>query len=229
MATPLFTEALAEITATLQAQFPDLADALSRANAIIANDGVVPEPDGRSAKVRSQSNPSSFHLVNGACDCASALYRPGTVCGHRMAWRLWQKVMERLAMDEEERWEPVEMEDDGMLGRFATLDPQFVVRINDKPFVKFAGLLQLAHKRGLQELRVEWTHNDAELSLAQATAVFPFGTFADVGDASPGNTNPKVRAHFRRVAGTRAAARALRLALGVEYVAAEELGEEVTA
>jgi hypothetical protein len=105
------------------------------------------------------------------------------------------------------------------------VDPKFVVLIQNKPFVRFAGLLELAHQRGLQSLGVTFTYNDPELSLAQATAVFPFGTFTDVGDASPGNTNQKVRAHFRRVAATRASARALRLALNINMVALEELCE----
>ena len=85
------------------------------------------------------------------------------------------------------------------------------------------GLLTLAHQRGLQALRVTWTHNDAELSLAHAVATFPFGTFADCGDASPSSVTKAVALHFRRVACTRAAARALRLALGVEVCSVEEL------
>jgi hypothetical protein len=48
-----------------------------------------------------------------------------------------------------------------------------VVQIQGKPFVKFAGLLDLAHQRGLQSLKVAWTYNDAELSLAHAVAAFP--------------------------------------------------------
>ena len=98
--------------------------------------------------------------------------------------------------------------------------------IQGKPFVKFAGLLDLAHKRGLQALKVDWTYNDAELSLAHAVAVFPFGTFEESGDATPTNTTKKVALHFRRVALTRAAARALRIALGLDMVAAEELADE---
>jgi hypothetical protein len=66
----------------------------------------------------------------------------------------------------------------------AGIAPHHIAMIQGKPFIKFAGLLELAHKRGLQELRVEWTYNDAELSLAHAVAVFPFGTFQDSGDAT---------------------------------------------
>jgi hypothetical protein len=61
--------------------------------------------------------------------------------------------------------------------------------------VKFAGLLDLAHQRGLQALKVDWTSNDAELSLAHAVAVFPFGTFEESGDASPSNVNKGMAKH----------------------------------
>ena len=91
--------------------------------------------------------------------------------------------------------------------------------------MKFAGLLELAHQRGLTSLKVDWTYNDAELSLAHAIAVFPFGTFEESGDATPANVNKKVAPHFRRCALTRAAARALRIALGLDMVALEELDE----
>ncbi len=104
---------------------------------------------------------------------------------------------------------------------------QHVVLIQGRPFVKFAGLLQMAHDRGLVALTAEWTFNDAELSLAHAVATFADGrTFEESGDASPANVTRKVAVHFRRVALTRAKARVLRDALGVDLVAVEELAEE---
>jgi hypothetical protein len=102
-----------------------------------------------------------------------------------------------------------------------------VAYIQGKAFVKFAGLLQMAHERGLVALTAAWTYNDAELSLAQAVATFADGRrFAECGDATPGNVTKKVAPHFRRVALTRALARCLRHALGVDLVAVEELAEE---
>jgi hypothetical protein len=104
---------------------------------------------------------------------------------------------------------------------------QYVVMIQGKPFVKFAGLLQMAHERGLVALTADWTYNDAELSLAHAVATFQDGRrFEESGDATPGNTNRKVAVHFRRVALTRAKARVLRDALGVDLVSVEELDGE---
>jgi len=103
------------------------------------------------------------------------------------------------------------------------IDPRFIERIQNKDFVKYEGLLVLAHERGLQSLTAAWTYNDPELSLAHATAVFPFGTFAESGDASPNNVTKKVAPHFRRVALTRAKARCLRDALNIGLVAVEEM------
>jgi hypothetical protein len=104
---------------------------------------------------------------------------------------------------------------------------QHVVLIQGKPFVKFAGLLKMAHEHGLIALTAEWTYNDGELSLAHAVATFQDGRrFEESGDATPANTNRKVAVHFRRVALTRAKARVLRDALGVDLVAVEELADE---
>ena len=98
--------------------------------------------------------------------------------------------------------------------------------IQGKPFVKFAGLLQMAHEKGLVGLSEGWTYNDAELSLAHAVATFQDGrTFEGSGDATPGNVTKKVVPHFRRVALTRAKSRALRDALNCDLVSVEELGE----
>ena len=57
------------------------------------------------------------------------------------------------------------------------IDPRFIVTMQGKPFVRFTGLLQMAHERGLVSVTVEWTYNDADLSLAHAVAVlFPAET-----------------------------------------------------
>lgn len=96
--------------------------------------------------------------------------------------------------------------------------------IQHKPFVLFAGLLTLAHARGLLSLKVTFISVTSELALCAAVATFKDGSvFADVGDASPSNVNKAVAKHFPRVAATRAAARALRHGLNVNMVAFEEL------
>jgi len=104
------------------------------------------------------------------------------------------------------------------------IDPKFLVTISGRPFVRHAGLLKLAHERGLQSLTVEWTFNDADLSLAHAVAVFADGRrFEESADSTPLNVGKKVALHWRRLSLTRASARALRLSLGGDLVAVEEL------
>jgi hypothetical protein len=88
-------------------------------------------------------------------------------------------------------------------------------------------LLKRAHEVGLQSLVVQWTFNSEDLSLAHAVATFADGRrFEESADATPLNVSKKVALHWRRLALTRASARALRLALGVDLVATEELADE---
>jgi hypothetical protein len=92
--------------------------------------------------------------------------------------------------------------------------------------VKFAGLLQMAHERGLVALTADWTFNDAELSLTHAIATFQDGRrFEESADSTPANVGKKVAVHWRRMSLTRAKSRCLRDALGVDLVAVEELAD----
>ena len=228
MTTSPFTQALQVEVATLQTQHPILAGALDKAYTLVAGGGVFPLPDGHTAHVQSQSDPTVSHLVNGTCDCTATQYHAAP-CAHRLAFRVYQRTVERLTVDPEERWEPVPGDisssdvtplPEGPHG----IDPRHIVTIQGKPFVKYAGLLELAHQRGLVALTAAWTYNDAELSLGHAVATFQDGRrFEESGDASPANCSGKVALHFRRVALTRAKARVLRDALGVDLVAVEEL------
>jgi hypothetical protein len=111
-------------------------------------------------------------------------------------------------------------------GSASRVPPESVVMIQGKPFIKFSGLLQMAHAQQLVELSETWIYNDADLSLAHAVAIFEDGRrFEGSGDASPSNVNHKIVPHFRRVALTRAKSRPLRDALNIDMVAVEELGE----
>jgi hypothetical protein len=97
-----------------------------------------------------------------------------------------------------------------------TVPAEYIVWIQNKPFIKFAGLLQMAHAQDLVELSETWTYNDAGLSLAHSVALFEDGRrFEGSGDATPDNVTKRVAPHFRRVALTRAKSRALRDALNM--------------
>jgi hypothetical protein len=105
-----------------------------------------------------------------------------------------------------------------------TLPSQYIQLIDGKPFVRYAGLLAMAHQRGLQQLEATFLSVTDSLALAQATATFLDGRrFTESGDATPENVHVGVRPHFARLALTRAKARALRDALNIGMAAVEEL------
>jgi hypothetical protein len=105
-----------------------------------------------------------------------------------------------------------------------TIPPQYIQVIHGKPFVRYAGLLAMAHTRGLQRLEATFISVTEALALAQATATFADGRcFTESSDATPENVHFGVRPHFARLALTRAKARALRDALNISMCAVEEL------
>ncbi len=97
---PTFLEAVRAETSALQTAHPILRCGLDKAFALVASGAVFPEDDGTSAMVQSQSDPTQYHPVNGACDCKAAQYHEAP-CAHRLAFRLYQKVCDRLAAEEE--------------------------------------------------------------------------------------------------------------------------------
>jgi hypothetical protein len=100
----------------------------------------------------------------------------------------------------------------------------FTVMIHGRPFVRYAGLLLMAHAHGLQTLDVRFVSVSATLAVAEAVATFRDGRrFTEAADATPENVGLQVKAHFARLALTRAKARALKDALGVDLCSVEEL------
>ena len=97
---PTFLEAVRAETSALQTAHPVLRCGLDKAFALVASGAVFPEDDGTSAMVQSQSDPTQYHPVNGACDCKAAQYHEAP-CAHRLAFRLYQKVCDRFAAEEE--------------------------------------------------------------------------------------------------------------------------------
>jgi hypothetical protein len=110
------------------------------------------------------------------------------------------------------------------------LDDRFIIEIEGNEFVKYPGLLDLGHQKGISQIEVDIIQiPDSEnnnSAICKATVVSKVGeTFTDVGDASPLNTNSKVSKHLLRMASTRAIARALRSFTNVGLTALEELGD----
>jgi hypothetical protein len=231
-------EAVAEIAAKAKATLPQCNGRVDKAVAIVLNHDVELLEDGK-AKVASQSNGEVvYHVVNGACSCKDFPKAPSGWCKHRIAAGLYKRatalVQRKLngtsnGHDEapSQPEPPAPPHAEAPVETPQGIPAQHVVLIQGRPFVKFAGLLQMAHARGLVALTADWTFNDTELSLAHAVATFQDGRrFEESGDATTANTNRKVAVHFRRVALTRAKARVLRDALGVDLVAVEELADE---
>lgn len=213
-------DAVAAIAEKAKAKLPECNGRVDSAVKIVLAGDVELLPDG-TAKVASQSNGATvYHVVNGVCNCRDFEKAPHGFCKHRLSAAIAKRARELTT----EKLDAPAQPDAPATPQ--GIPAQHVVMIQGKAFVKFAGLLQMAHERGLVALTADWTYNDGELSLAHAVATFQDGRrFEESGDASPANTNRKVVTHFRRVALTRAKARVLRDALGVDLVAVEELSD----
>ena len=217
-------EAVAEIAATAHEKLPECNGRIERTVKLVLAGDVELLADG-TAKVASQASGGTvYHVVNGTCTCRDFEKTPHQFCKHRLseaiARRAYELVKAKLhgaangqgdaspALVQPET--PVPVHTEAPTETPQGVPAQHVVMIQGKPFVKFSGLLAMAHERGLVALTAEWTYNDAELSLAHAVATFQDGRrFEESGDATPANTNRKVAVHFRRVALTRAKARVL--------------------
>ena len=116
-----------------------------------------------------------------------------------------------------ERWRP-------------KLDDSFIKKIDDKDFVLYSGLLDVAHQKNLSSVDVELiqypSDENKQTAICKATVKTIDGKiFSDIGDANPQNCNAKVSKHLIRMASTRAKARSLRDLDNIGMTALEELGD----
>jgi len=105
---------------------------------------------------------------------------------------------------------------------------KFVRSLSGREFILYGGVLQLAKQRGLKRIttrivQVPCAENN-HLAVCEAEVETEDGVFSDVGDASPSSVSRTIQPHILRMAATRAKARAMRDAVGIEMVALEELG-----
>lgn len=110
------------------------------------------------------------------------------------------------------------------------LDERFIIEIEGREFVKYPGLLDLGHQKGIVKIDVDPvqypTKENGMFAICKALIVSSDGrTFTDVGDANPDNCSSKVRKHVLRMASTRAIARALRSYTNIGMTCLEELGD----
>ena len=110
------------------------------------------------------------------------------------------------------------------------LDERFITEIEGNEFVKYPGLLDLGHQKGILKIEVESlqlpTKENGNFAVCKATVVSKTGeTFTDLGDANPGNCTSRVSKHLLRMASTRAIARALRSYTNIGMTCLEELAD----
>lgn len=111
---------------------------------------------------------------------------------------------------------------------------EFLVERQGRVFALYAGILSLAHERGLKSIETSLVQipTDANERTAICTAVVVMERdgierrFTGIGDASPKNVAPAMQTCLIRMSETRAKARALRDAVNIGVAAFEELGEE---
>jgi hypothetical protein len=108
------------------------------------------------------------------------------------------------------------------------LDERWITTIEGREFVKYPGLLDLGHQKGISQIEVDPiqlpTQDNGNFAICKATVISKTGdSFTDLGDAHIGNVSSKVSKHILRMASTRAIARALRSFTNIGMTCLEEL------
>ena len=126
--------------------------------------------------------------------------------------------------------QPVGTTQNGAADHTGGLKREFLFKRDGKDYVLYAGLLDLAHQRGLKGITTTLIQAPTELNgmtaICHATVEMAEGMFSGLGDANPGNVSRMLAPHLIRMAETRAKARALRDAVNVGVTALEELGPQ---
>ena len=96
MSAPTFAEALTQAEALARAKYPDRAERITQAVALVRGGKVLQRDDHHTWDVASTTTPGKVYSLNGAgCPCADSHYR-GAVCKHQMAVFLARKAMQLL-------------------------------------------------------------------------------------------------------------------------------------
>ena len=111
-----------------------------------------------------------------------------------------------------------------------TVDSRFIQQIGNRNFIKFEGLLDLAHRQGLKDVQTELIQapgeDNGQVAIVAARVTTERGSFSGIGDGCRGNVNKMIVPHIIRMAETRAVARALRLACNIGTCSVEKLGAD---
>ena len=110
------------------------------------------------------------------------------------------------------------------------VDKKYIVQLQGQDFVKYEGLLDVAHQEGLVSIETELielpnSSNNGRCVFKTITKTQD-KTFFGYGDADSNNVNKMIAKHVIRMAETRAKARALRDLTNIGMTAVEEMGGE---
>src|SRR5207244_1528515 len=170
-----------------KAALPAAESRIDSAAALVLAGAVALLEEGRTARVGSPTDDRPAYVVNGQCSCPEFPTASGHLCTHRLAYGIAKRAMELLqahptpltAPSGQPAWVPSDSldgcaaeaaeEDHGDTGlppecsetpalpQETTLPAQYLQLIDGKPFVKYAGLLTMAHAQGLQQLEARFT------------------------------------------------------------------------
>ena len=153
-----FHQALAQAELlTRQALRPELHERLSCAVALVKSGAVMQMDDG-AWEVESASVPGKIYSINGHCLCPDATHRaPQGRCKHVLSVLISRKTMQLLAQPPQDATRAVDVQEapsahKAVLTGKRVIPAHFLQQLQGKPFVKFVGLLQMAHDEGLQSL-----------------------------------------------------------------------------
>src|SRR2546426_2880046 len=152
----LFHEAVGEVGERAKGVLPECHARIEQAVQLLLAGEVQWLPDG-SVHVQGPEQADAVYGIQDTCPCPENAQTPRGWCVHRLAGAIAKRASALVQTRLETLSAPLqpeppttpEGEDGEALGR-ATIPPQYIQLIHGKPFVRYAGLLAMAHERGLQ-------------------------------------------------------------------------------
>jgi hypothetical protein len=232
-------QAVADVAAKASEKMPESIGRITAAVKLALAGDVDLLPDGGAMVASRTKAGTEYFVVNGTCECPDFQRAPGQFCAHRLAYGLVVRANELVAQPSTEApvCDSVEEESQTVPATSQTppppevptpevppgIDPRFLTYLHGKPFIKYVGLLALAHAKGLVSLKARFISVTPELALAEAEATFADGhTYSESADSTLENVPAHIRPHYPRMALTRSKARALRDALNLGVLTALE-------
>src|SRR5712691_7123448 len=148
-----FREAVEAIADKARTAIPDLNGRTEKAIQLVLSGDVSITPDGQ-GKIGSQSNRSVEYLVGkgDCCSCKDHPKAPKHLCKHVLAYHIFTRATAlakqklEAALDGEQAADPEPTSPVEASGT-ANIPAQFLTEIHGKQFVKYEGLLAMAHER----------------------------------------------------------------------------------